>query len=130
MVSRSGLILYAHGARDPRWAEPFHRIRDRVEKRAPELRVAVAFLEHLAPDLPHAVASMAQQGVERIRIVPMFFGRGGHLRDDMPRQVAAARAAAPSIAIEVTAAAGESDVIVDALARFAVEAPVAADGGY
>lgn len=130
MGSRSGLILYAHGARDPRWAEPFYRLRDRVEKRAPDLHVAVAFLEHLAPDLPRAAASMAQQGVERIRIVPMFFGRGGHLRDDLPRQLDAARAAAPSAAFEITAAAGESDMVLDALARFAIEAPADAGAGY
>ena len=33
---------------------------------------------------------MAAAGVRRIRVVPMFFGRGGHLREDFPRQLAAA----------------------------------------
>jgi sirohydrochlorin cobaltochelatase len=53
----------------------------------------------------------------------MFFGRGGHLRDDFPRQLEAARKAAPSLAFVVTQAAGESEQVQDALAEFALEAP-------
>ena len=29
-----GLILFAHGARDPRWAEPFEAVAARVRERA------------------------------------------------------------------------------------------------
>ncbi len=123
MTSGTGLILYVHGARDPRWAEPFHRLRAKVVERAPGMPVAVAFLEHLAPDLARAAADMAAAGVKRIRVVPMFFGRGGHLREDMPHQVARARAAAPAVGFEITEAAGENDAVLEALARFALEAP-------
>ena len=117
----NGLILYVHGARDSRWADPFHRLRDKVARRFAG-PVALAFLEHGAPDLPQAAQELAACGVECVRIVPMFFGRGGHLREDFPRQLAAAREAAPSLRFEVTEAAGESDAILDALASFAVEA--------
>ena len=125
MPSTTGLILYVHGARDPRWAEPFHRLRAKVIARAPDTLVAVAFLEHLAPDLAQAAAEMAAAGVARIRIVPLFFRRGGHLRQDLPRQLEVARAAAPSVAVEVTEAAGENDAVLDALAGFALEASTA-----
>ena len=90
----SGLILFAHGARDVRWAEPFERVRTQVERRMPNARVALAFLEFCEPDLAQAALRMAEQGVLRIRIVPLFFGRGGHLRADFPRQLNAVRAAA------------------------------------
>ncbi len=122
MASTSGLILYVHGARDPRWAEPFQRLRARIDERMPDLPVTVAFLEHATPDLPQAAATMAAAGVQRIRIVPLFFGRGGHLREDFPRQLAAARDQCPSIEFEVTQAAGEDDQVLDALATFALEA--------
>ena len=118
----TGLILYVHGARDPRWAEPFYRLRDNVAKRAPASRVAVAFLEHRAPNLAQAVGAMAAEGVMHIRVVPMFFGRGGHLREDFPRQLDAARAAAPLAKLDVTEAAGENEAVLDALATFAVSA--------
>jgi sirohydrochlorin cobaltochelatase len=124
MRPRSGLILYMHGARDRRWADPFVRLRERVAAMAPDHDVALAFLEHLRPDLAGAAAQMSAHGIDRIRVVPMFFGRGGHLRDDFPMQLGAARAAAPAVTFEVTAAAGESEQVLAALAVFALRAPV------
>ena len=123
-MSRSeGIILYVHGARDSRWAEPFVRLRERVAAKAPQRIVEVAFLDHMSPDLVTAVRQLSAQGVARIRIVPMFFGRGGHLREDFPRQLDAARAAAPGVTFEVTGAAGESDAVLEVLATFALDAP-------
>lgn len=124
---QSGLILYAHGARDPRWAEPFQRLQARVAARVPDAAVALAFLEHGRPDLAEAAGAMAAAGVRRIRVVPMFFGRGGHLREDFPRQLAAAKHALPDVTFEVTQAAGENDRVLDVLAAFAVETPAASD---
>lgn len=124
MRRRRGVILYVHGARDPRWAEPFVRLRERVAAMSPHDVVELAYLEHLPPDLATAVAQLAALGVEQVRVVPMFFGRGGHLREDFPRQLRAAREASPSVTFEITDAAGESDAILQALAEFALGAPV------
>jgi sirohydrochlorin cobaltochelatase len=124
MMNRQGVILYVHGARDSRWAEPFLRLRALVASKAPDCVVEVAFLEHMTPDLATAAQQLSRLGVARVRIVPMFFGRGGHLRDDFPKQLDAARAAAPALALEVTETAGESDAVLEALAEFALRAPV------
>ena len=118
-----GLVLFAHGARDARWAEPFERLRVRIETRRPDLLVALAFLEHMQPDLAEAVAALAARGARRVRVVPLFFGRGGHLREDFPRHVARAQAATPSVALDVTAAAGEDPAVIEALADFALADP-------
>ena len=126
MTSKRGLILYVHGARDRRWAEPFERLRAKVAERTPDASVAIAFLEHLDPDLARVAADMAARGVDRIRVAPLFFGRGGHLRQDFPRQLDAARTAAPTVVFEITEAAGESEAVLEALARFVVEAPAIA----
>ena len=117
-----GLILYVHGARDPRWAEPFMRLRDMVAARHAG-PVSLAFLEHGAPTLSEAAVQMAAEGVARVRVVPMFFGRGGHLREDFPRQLDVARAAVPLLPFDVTEAAGESATVLEALAAFATQAP-------
>ena len=122
MSGSEAIILYVHGARDSRWAEPFLRLRERVAAKAPQRIVAIAFLDYMPPDLVTAARQLSAQGVARIRIVPMFFGRGGHLRDDFPKQLDAARAAAPGVAFEVTEAAGESDAVLEALAAFALDA--------
>ena len=119
----TALILFVHGARDPRWAVPFERLRDLIAARSPDIPVKVAFLEHAAPDLAEAAAELAGAGARRIRIVPLFFGRGGHLREDFPRELAAAQARIGDVGLDVTAAAGEDDGVLDALATFALEAP-------
>ncbi|MGE8472690.1 MAG: CbiX/SirB N-terminal domain-containing protein, partial [Paraburkholderia hospita] len=54
-----GIVLFAHGARDARWAEPFERLSARLrELRGPSAGpVSLAFLELMTPDLPGAVAA-------------------------------------------------------------------------
>jgi len=119
----TAIILYAHGARDARWAVPFERLRERVSALEPGRTILLAYLEHLSPDLPEACRQAVDEGAQRVRVVPLFFGRGGHLRDDLPKQLEVARHAAPGLTIEVTEAAGENDRVLDALARFALDAP-------
>lgn len=127
-IYNRGLILFAHGSRDPRWSEPFQRVRDLVATQAPHLSVALAYLESATPDLEQAVATLVAGGTRSIRIAPLFFGRGSHLRDDLPRQIDAVCRRFPDVAFEVTETAGESDSVVGALAAFALHAPVHADG--
>ena len=47
----TGLLLFAHGARDPNWARPFQAVADRCRAARGEGRVALAFLEFMTPDL-------------------------------------------------------------------------------
>ena len=119
-MADAGIVLFAHGARDRRWAEPFEQLRERMQARRPDLSIELAFLEHLPPDLAEAAVAMAARGVRKVRIVPLFFGRGGHLRNDFPLHVARAQAAAPAIAFEIIEAAGEDPAVIDALADFAL----------
>jgi sirohydrochlorin cobaltochelatase len=119
-MERRGLILYAHGARDPRWAEPFERVLKRIRERQPSLPVALAFLDYLEPTLMTSAQRLVGEGVEQIRVLPLFFGRGGHLREDLPRQMKAVREAIPSARFEITEAAGEADAVIEALAEFAL----------
>lgn len=114
------IILFAHGARDPRWAEPFVRVASKVRAAAPKLVVEVAYLEHLEPSLEQAARRLAKLGAKAIRVVPLFLGRGGHLRVEAPRLVAAAAAALPEVAIELAQPAGEDDLVIDALAAYCI----------
>ena len=84
-MADEGLLLFAHGARDPRWAAPFEAIVTRIRAARPDLPVVLAFLEHATPDLRDGLLQLRSEGSRKVRIVPLFFGRGGHLRDDFPR---------------------------------------------
>jgi sirohydrochlorin cobaltochelatase len=116
------LVLFAHGARDPRWAEPFEAVADRVRQAAPALAVRLAFLETMTPTLADAVAALAAAGATDVDVVPLFLGSGGHLRQDLPPLVDAVRAAHPGLAIRLHAAIGEDAAVLDAMARAALDA--------
>jgi sirohydrochlorin cobaltochelatase len=117
---RSGLILFAHGARDPRWAEPFEAIAAAVRSRAPELDVRLAFLELMAPDLSDAASALSASGCTHIDIVPLFLGTGGHLRRDLPPLVESIAARHPGVVIRLHGAAGEAPDVIAALAAHAI----------
>jgi sirohydrochlorin cobaltochelatase len=116
---KHGLILFAHGARDPRWAEPFEAIAAAVRARAPEIDVRLAFLELMAPDLPAAADAMVRDGIARIDILPLFLGTGGHLRRDLPPLVQGIAARHPSAQVTLHGAAGEAPDVISALAAHA-----------
>lgn len=114
------LLLFAHGARDARWAEPFVALRERLRARLgagePGVEVELAYLELMEPSLPAAVAALAARGATAITVVPVFLGTGGHLRRDLPPLIEAARAAHPGLAIEATAPIGEQPEVIEAIA--------------
>ena len=116
------LVLFAHGSRDPAWAEPLRRVQALVAARPDAPPVRLAFLEFMAPDLARSIADAVADGAQAVRIAPFFLGQGGHLRRDLAMLVEAARAAHPHLAIEVLPAAGESDAVARALAEWAVTA--------
>ena len=115
-----GLILFAHGARDPGWAEPFEALRVRVCKLVPTTPARLAFLELMQPDLQGATADLVATGVDAIRIVPIFLGQGGHLRRDLPERVNDLRTKYPQVEFVCTLPAGEDGVVLDAIADFCV----------
>jgi sirohydrochlorin cobaltochelatase len=120
MATRSSIILFAHGARDPEWAAPFRRIAARLRQARPNLPVQLAFLELMQPALADAVAGMAAEGVTRITLVPLFLAQGGHLKEDLPRLLEDIRHSHPGITIDVTQAIGDSEVLSSAIADWAL----------
>ena len=118
-----GLILFAHGARDPRWALPFERVAEQVRALRPGWAVSLAYLEFMAPDLPAAGAALAAAGCTVVDVLPLFLGAGGHVRKDLPAQLQRLRAAHPAVRWRLRPAAGESPLLVEALARIAIEIP-------
>ena len=117
----TGILMFAHGARDARWAEPFLRVADRVRAGAPDVPIELAYLEFMTPDLREAVRRLAARGVRRIRVVPLFFGPGGHLRTDVPRLIAEEMATHPGLVIELAPAAGEDPGVADAIAAYCLK---------
>ena len=116
------LVLLAHGARDPLWAAPFERLREAVVRQlGTPLPVQLAFLEFMVPSLEDAAAGLAEVGCRRIQIVPVFLGVGGHVRRDVPEVLARLATRYPRCEFSLMAALGESDAVIDAMARVCVD---------
>jgi sirohydrochlorin cobaltochelatase len=117
---KRALILFAHGARDPRWAQPFERLQKLAQAQLPDAIVALAFLELMEPRLPAVAAELAAQGCDEISLVPVFLGQGGHVLRDLPPLVDELRAAYPGLKITVSEAVGESENVLNAIAGYCV----------
>jgi sirohydrochlorin cobaltochelatase len=115
-----GIILFGHGARNPDWAQPFHRIRAAILEKQPDVPVELAFLELMAPTLDQAIDTLAARGVRTISIVPIFMAAGGHIKKDLPAQAAAALDRHPGLEVSIAAPVGEADYVIDAMANYAL----------
>lgn len=120
MRTTRGLMLFAHGARDPRWAEPFEAVVQQARARAPGLQVRLAFLELMQPSLPEAGRELAEAGCVHVDIVPLFLGAGGHVRKDIPALVAGLERAWPQVRWRLQPAIGESPLLIEAMAEIAL----------
>ena len=127
-MPRQALILFAHGARNPQWREPLERLRALLVARAPALRVDVAFLELLDPVLADALDAAVAAGVRDITVVPVFIARSGHLLREVPPLLDAARARHPGCTLRMAEPVGESDIVLAAMADYALATTRVADG--
>jgi sirohydrochlorin cobaltochelatase len=111
---KQAIVLFAHGSRDPQWARPFEQLAAtlRAKVRGP---VQLAYLELMRPSLDEAIVALAAVA-DRIRVVPMFFGQGGHVKQDLPALIAGARERHPRITIELEAPIGEQPAVIAAIA--------------
>jgi sirohydrochlorin cobaltochelatase len=114
-TSQPPLILFAHGARDPRWAEPFEAMRAALRARQPARRVELAYLELMAPSLPEVAARLHADGERHARVVPLFLATGGHLRRDLPKTIEAIRSDLPGFTLDVLPPLGESPQMREAI---------------
>jgi len=115
----TGVILFAHGSRDPLWRRPMEAVAARLAARSPDIAVRCAYLELTEPDLPTTAAELAGLGLTSVRIVPMFLGAGRHVREDLPALVARLRGEHPGMHWTLQAPVGENERLLDLLADLA-----------
>jgi sirohydrochlorin cobaltochelatase len=119
---KSALILFAHGARDPRWAEPFQRLQKLLQAQMPDAEVCLAFLELMSPRLPELVADLVARGCVNVTVVPVFFGQGGHVLRDLPALSTQLQNDYPALKLHVAKAVGEDDAVLNAIAQYCMDA--------
>ena len=119
--SDTGIVLFAHGSRDPAWRAPIEAVASRMRALAPDTRVACAYLEYTEPDLGRTVDALLAEGARAITVWPMFLGTGRHARDDLPRLMDELRARHPAVAFSLRAAIAEHPDVLRAMAVAALD---------
>jgi sirohydrochlorin cobaltochelatase len=115
-----GIILFAHGSRDPLWHRPIEAVAAAIRARDADVLVGCAYLELSTPDLAQCAVDLIAAGARQLRIFPLFLGVGKHAREDLPQLVAQLRAAHPEVAVELMAAAGEDPRLTALMAEIAL----------
>ena len=83
----------------------------------PGERIVLAFLELMEPSLPDCAAALYADGVRSLRVVPVFFGSGGHLQNGLPKLVAELQSRFKGLAITVEPPIGEQPEVIAAIAK-------------
>jgi sirohydrochlorin cobaltochelatase len=117
--SNTGVILFAHGSRDPLWRLPIDAVAQQMKARWPDLAVECAFLELTTPDLATTAEKMMTLGLTHLRIVPMFLGVGRHAREDLPQLVEELTQGYPQMQFELVPAIGEHPAMTALMADIA-----------
>jgi sirohydrochlorin cobaltochelatase len=136
-----GILLFAHGSRDPLWKRPIEAVAAQIALTRPELPVACAYLELCEPSLADAASNMISQlqtnaikniaataystgtfgqNHLKIRVLPMFLGMGKHAREDLPELATQLRSAHPEVEFEIAPAVGEDGRVTQLLATLAI----------
>ena len=113
---KQGIVLLAHGSRDPQWSRPFERLAADLSSMLPDTAIALAYLEHGA-SLQQAISELTRKGALSVRVVPVFLGQGGHVKQDLPALVAAAQREFRNAQIHLEPAIGEQPPVIEAIAR-------------
>ncbi|MDP3604857.1 MAG: CbiX/SirB N-terminal domain-containing protein [Polaromonas sp.] len=119
-MGRRGIILFAHGSRDPLWHLPIEAVAAAIRARDGDALVACAYLELSTPDLAQCATDLIAAGARQLRVFPLFLGVGKHAREDLPQLVAQLRAAHPGVPVELMAAAGEHARLTSLMAEIAL----------
>ncbi|MGD9720315.1 MAG: sirohydrochlorin chelatase [Pirellulales bacterium] len=95
-----GLLLVGHGTRDATGTTEFLEAVRLVAERVHGLPVEPCFLEFAAPSIAEGFARLAAAGVKHVVVAPVILFAAGHIRRDIPREVAQAAARFPGVTFE------------------------------
>lgn len=120
MNKENALVLFAHGARDPRWAQPFQRLKTITQSKLSDTRVELAFLELMEPKLSDLIDELVKLKVTNVTVVPIFLGQGGHVLRDLPLIIDELKARYPKLSLSQVDAVGENIDVLNAISEYCV----------
>lgn len=117
----SRFVIFAHGSADSRWRLPFEELTANLAERHGANKVRLAYMEFADPSLADIAQEALRDGIVELRVLPLFLSAGGHVAEDIPRQVAAVRSSLPEIKIELLQPVGEHPRVKELLREIAFD---------
>jgi sirohydrochlorin cobaltochelatase len=120
------LLLMAHGSRDAEARGEYRRIHAALADRMAPCQVVFSVLEFPGddglPSIEDGWRRCVEAGARRIVALPFFLFPAGHVREDLPNELQAARAAGGWAELEMVPPLGAADELLDAVEARAHEA--------
>src|ERR1700678_298613 len=107
-VNDGCFVLMAHGSKNSSWLRPFQQLALNLKKDPGDDRVHLCFMELASPTLEEIVEKLVHQGTRHVRLLPLFFARGSHLRQDVPEQLTQLKRQFPELVIDLLPPIGET----------------------
>ena len=104
-----GVVVLAHGSRrGSDTHDGLRKIVQRLQSRLGDDRVKVvlACLEFIEPDLVQAVAGLVDEGINDVTVMPFLLGKGTHVREDLIEETRRAMSERPSAQIQAASSFG------------------------
>lgn len=118
MARSCGVLVIAHGSRDSAALAEFISLVDAIGRRLPGVPVRHAVLEFpgdLSPSIQAAVDALVDDGITNLVVLPMFLFDAGHVKQDIPAELAAARTRHPDLAVLTLSQVQLEDGLLDVL---------------
>ncbi len=112
----TAVLLLGHGSRQREANAEFERFVASFAERRPELDVAHSYVELASPSLADGLAQLAARA-ERVVVLPVFLFAAGHVKNDVPLALAAARRRFPGVAFASARALGVDPGLASAVAE-------------
>lgn len=108
----TGVLLVAHGSRDPRGNAELEAAVAAYRRARPGLEVAHGFVELAEPALAPALRALADR-VDQVIAVPLFLFTAGHTKNDIPLALVELRRDRPAVQFTAARALGVQPSLVD-----------------
>lgn len=94
--SETIVLVVGHGSRQQSANADFEALVEAYRRRRPDLDVRCAYIEIARPALAEALAELGHAACRQVVVLPLFLFRAGHVKNDIPLALAAARRVFPA----------------------------------
>ena len=98
------LLIAAHGSRDESGISEFRAFAEAWNRLRPDRLQAAGFLEFARPTIGEAIETLVERGAKMITVVPAMLMAAGHVKNDVPSEIAEGRARHPGVTFHMARA--------------------------